>query len=795
MPQLEISDVLGKTPKVMLVLEKPDITECAKKTGFVSTLQNKYIKEFYTRGFKQDDMILSYVKSNVDIDEDGKPILEFSEEFPKGRIVVTEEDKKEFIERFLTYYAFYDINTVIFAGENVKNVFLENELCPPDLKEGEFKEFDYEGHKINMAEMIDPEIITLSITNKEKLVKALDNVYCSLFEITSVDNASYVDIDTFILYLKKCCAMFDSGLIDSIGFDLETNCTEWEVPYSKICLISASDKLTNHAYSCATYHPEMYMSHVKKRLWRWFFKNITEEKYETSKEYVNLSKKLKKFQSLYTLIEKEPYMDVPSDNEFKMFDMITQLIEIYSKAGTRLNSESVLKAKYAIQEDFFTQGKEIINNIKYLLNDTSYEEKIKELWTVLDETLRKIPVIGHNIKFDVGFCAWRNIGGNCLRVKADTFGEAVAVIGQNLGEDLDLETLSVKYLGIENKWKSAFHSNPRLKKGLRGGKVRFDRVPLKILGPYSAADAITTDMLENYFRKFIENTPLATLDKEQNLAVVMFSLGEIHGFSVHPQSCTTLFKFVKNEIEKINDFINNMSCVKQFESDMKSKLDEKKAGVFKFNLNTTGAQSHKAAILFRNEYFGLKSVASTDAGYPSTDMDALKILSPQIKKSIEEYRKSNGKNVYCENNGKLITPEYFIKLLEVDQFIDKMMLYSGFQQLYSMYYSISYDELNDRPRDKFIAVFKLIGATKTGRLSSRFHLAPKTGGVRYIYCSAWAKDSIREYTTVNKPGELYKPYYGALDLTYEDGTVERLTYDQLLKRGYSPDYLKEFLER
>ena len=44
MPQLEISDVLGKTPKVMLVLEKPDITECAKKTGFVSNLQNKYIK-------------------------------------------------------------------------------------------------------------------------------------------------------------------------------------------------------------------------------------------------------------------------------------------------------------------------------------------------------------------------------------------------------------------------------------------------------------------------------------------------------------------------------------------------------------------------------------------------------------------------------------------------------------------------------------------------------------------------------------------------------------------------------
>lgn len=788
MPQLEISDVLGKTPKVMLVFEKPDATECLKQTGFVSPYQNKYIKEFYTRGFKQDDMILSYIKSMVDVDSENKPILTISEDYPKGQIVVTDEDKKEFIQRFLTYFAFYNIEAVIFAGERVKQVFLDNNLCPLDLKEGSFETFEYEGSKVQMIEMIDPELINLSISNRDRFIKALDSVYCSMFEITSVDNASFIDIELFTRYLEKCCTMYDSGLIDSIGFDLETNCTEWESHYSKICLISASDRLTNHAFSCATYHPEVYMSPVKRRLWKWFFSVVTEEKFDDVAKYVEISKKLKRYITLYQKIEKEPYMDVPSDNEFKMIDMINQLYKVYHTVA-----KNSLKAKWAIQEDFFSQGKEVIENLKFLMIDNTYEEKIKKLWLVLDKTLQKIPVIGHNIKFDIGFCAWRNLGGRCLRVKADTFGEAVAIVGQNIGQELDLETLSVKYLGIENKWKSAFHSNPRLKKGLRGGTTRFDRVPLKILGPYSAADAITTDMLEVFFHKKIADTPLALLDKEQNLAVVMFSLGEIHGFSVHPQTCTTLFKFVKNEIDKINEFIDNMSCVKQFEADIRAKLPEKEAEVFKFNLNTAGAQSHKAAILFRKEYFGLKSVASTDAGYPSTDMDALRTLSPQIKKAISDYKESNGKRVYCENNGELITPEYYEKLCEVDKFVDMMMKYSGYQQLYSMYYSISYDELNDRPRDKFIAVFKLIGATKTGRLSSRFHLAPKTGGVRYIYCSAWAKDSLRTYTPTNKPGDLYSPYYGGLDVTYDDGITEFVTYDELIQRGYSVEYLSQLL--
>lgn len=801
MSTLEIPDLLGKTPKVIVVLEKPDITECQKQVGFVSVYQAKYLKEFITRGFKQDDLIFAYVKTEVEVDPSGKPVLEVSEEYPKGRIVVTKNDEEEFIRRFYTYLSFYDIENIVLAGENVKKVLVDHNLCHESLTYSSLETFEVPevNVKLNYLMTIDPILVPLSISNKEKLVKALDILYCTLFGVTAVDNAEYVSIDVFTQYLRKCLVMYESGLIDAIGFDLETNCKEWYEHYSKICLISASDRISKHAFSCATYHPEKIMSHAKKRLWKWFFSVVTERKLSTSEEYNILTSKLKRFVDIFKLVEKEPYMDVLSENEFKMMDMISQLCKIWKSLPkkTEKSEKLNLEAKHAIHEDFFTNGKEIIDDLKFLIQDTEYEQKIQYLWQIMDEVLREVPVIGHNIKFDVGFCAWMNIGKRGLRVAADTLGQTLLLHGQVLGEENDLETLSVKYLGIENKWKSAFHSHPRLKKGLKGGKTRFDRVPLKILGPYSAADAIATDLLNEKFSNELKGTELAKLDKEQNLAVVMFSLGEIHGFSVYPQECELLFKFVKNEITKIETFINGMECVKQFEADMKLKLPEKEAATFKFNLNTTGAQSHKAAILFREEYFGLKSVAATDAGYPSTDMDALEELSPQIKRAISDYKAAqetgSKKKVFCINNNREVTEDYYKKLLEVDEFLDCLMKYSGYQQLYTMYYSISYDEKNDRSQDKFIAIFKLIGATKTGRLSSRFHLAPKTGGVRYIYCSAWAKDSIREYVVANPPGQIYKPYYGVFDVTYEDGTSERVTFDELVRRGYSQNEIKALI--
>lgn len=800
MSLLEIPDLLGKSPKVIVVLEKPDITECQKQVGFVSTYQAKYLKEFITRGFKQDDLIFAYVKSEVEVDEFGNPKLEISEDYPKGQIIVTEQDKEEFVRRLYTYLSFYDVEHIILAGERVKQILVDKKLCHESLGYESLETFELPdvSVKLHFLMTIDPQLAYLSITNRERLIKALDTLYTTMFGITSVDNASYVSIDMFTQYLRKCMAMYDSGLINSIGFDLETNCTDWYEHYSKICLISASDRISNHAFSCATYHPEKVMSHVKRRLWKWFFSVVTEKKLETSAEYNILAEKLKRFTKIFPLIEKEPYMDVPSENEFKMMDMIPQLCKVWKTLPKKTEkSEAInLAAKHAIHEEFFTSGKAVIDDLKYLLTDSIYEQKIQYLWQVMNEALSRIPVIGHNVKFDIGFCAWLNIGKRGLRVAADTFGQALLLFGQVLGESNNLEVLSVKHLGIENKWKSAFHSHPRLKKGLKGGTERFDRVPLSVLGPYSAADAIATDLLEEKFSKELKGTQLELLDREQDLAVTMFSLGEIHGFSVFPQECKLMFKFVKSEILKIEDFITNMKCVKQFEADMRAKLPEKEAAEFKFNLNTTGAQSHKAAILFRNEYFGLSSVASTEAGYPSTDMDALQELSPLIKRAIREYDESDGKKkVFCLNNNREVTAEYYEKLVEVDKFLDNLMKYSGYQQLYTMYYAISYDEKNDRSRDKFIAVFKLIGATKTGRLSSRFHLAPKTGGVRYIYCSAWAKDSIRKYTAINPPGRAYEPYYGGLDVTYEDGTTEYVTFDELIQRGYSQSEIAELIER
>ena len=59
-----------------------------------------------------------------------------------------------------------------------------------------------------------------------------------------------------------------------------------------------------------------------------------------------------------------------------------------------------------------------------------------------------------------------------------------------------------------------------------------------------------------------------------------------------------------------------------------------------------------------------------------------------------------------------------------------------------------------------------------------------------MYCSAWGLDSIRKYQFAHEPGTRYEPLYGQMDVTYEDGTTEKVTYSELLKRGYSKEEIE-----
>lgn len=787
MSDLVFQDLISKDPSVLVLFDKFDFDDVKKSKAFTSSAARGILKDIYSRGFTNNSVCAMYVKNTAVFDFDGNlEVYRLPNEKAKskGQIIVNEKDKADFKNRLIALLMRNDFKSLIILGREVANVLQEFGFYEAGSCLDTAKEINFVGNKVLTIETVSPLEYSLGLTERNKFISAIDQIYSTQYEVTSIDNASYVDIDTFAGYLRKLEILYDNKKIDCMGFDYETNCSEWSVPWAKLVAVSCSDRITNHAFSCALYHPEKIMHPRKKTLLKWLFAHIFTETLTTNEEYIKLAKKLEHFyKDVYPRIEELPYKEVLNDDEYFVLESLPDLVKVFKKAAKKAFEE-----KTKAHEEYKKLIFEAVKRLTFLINDTKYPKKLHDFYYLLDKVLSKIPVVGHNIKFDIGWCANMCIGLRNLRVKADTFGQAVAVMGQNLGTKLNLESLSVDLLGVENKWKSAFHASPRLGKG---SKLRFDRVPLKLLGPYSAADAITTDLLDEYFQKKMEGQPMNLVEKEQNIAIVMFSLCEVHGFSIHPETETKLYKWVNNGLRDLRNQLVQLPTVKRFVEDRKQELPEKEASLFEFNTNTSGAQSHNAAVLFRKEYFGLKSLTSTDSGYPSADADTLKEIKKQLSVSIKQFETAKlGEKVYCDNNGELITNKNIDRFKEACTFCDNLIKTSGFSQLNNMYYKVSYDEKNDRPLDKFIAVFKLVGATKTGRLSSRFHLAPKTGGVRYVYCSAWSKDNIRKYQFSHEPGVRYEPLYGLMDVVYEDGTTEKVSYGDLLNRGYTKDEIE-----
>ena len=767
-------DLYGEDPQVLIIFDKYDFEEVQKGKPFCSKAQRILLKEILTRGFKKENLYITYVKNTVRFNDDNsldvyKNPLDGKKS--KGRIVILDEDVSSFKERFFNILNKHKIKAIIAFGKDVVFSIKTFNL----LEKNPFGKIKFLDEDIYFFSTLNPIEFSLSFLNRTEVLNVLDEAYSSLYNIVTVDNASYVEAETFCGYLEKVLYLYKEKLIDSIGFDFETTGKEWSDPWSKLVAVSVSDRFSNHAFSCALYHPEKILSKKKKTLLVWLFSKIYKSKPSSVDEYIKLSIKLEKFyKKVYPMLEDEPYKEVFNEDEYFILNSLPELCKVLKKNLVHSFEEKVLA-----HEEFKQLIYPAVERLLFLIKDIEYEKKIHKVLCLLNEVLTKVPVVGHNVKFDMGWAANFCIGLKDLKVKADTFGQAVAIIGQNLGNDLKLESLCANLLGVENKWKSSFQAHPRLG---QGSNKRFDRVPLNVLGPYSAADAIATDMLEQYFEKEISEKKIKYLDKEQNLAIVMFSLGEIHGFSIQQDSCQRLYEYVNESLSLLRKELLNFSVVKKFIFDRKKEMTEKEALSFEFNTNTSGAQSHNAAVLFRKEYYGLKSVSSTESGYPSVDVEALKELKNQIEKAVLSFEKDE--NVVFENTGEILTEDRVLVLKEAREFCENLIKTSGFAQLNNMYYKTSYDEKRKKPKDKFVAVFNLIGATKTGRLSSRFHLIPKQGGVRYLYCSAWGSGSNRKFKLEHIPGERYEPFYGNLEVCYEDGAKEIVSYKELLSRGY-----------
>ena len=630
----------------------------------------------------------------------------------------------------------------------------------------------------------------VSTSKQTVLIEELDKLYTEVDSLETVTNAKYVSIPEFLDYLDKVKQYYQEGKIKYVAFDIETNTVEWAEPWSKICLVSMADLESKMAYSCAQFHPELWVSQLRNDFFLQLFSDLnnltlTQSVEDYASQAKTLLGKLNDFRKV-TLVD---YHEVVSYFEDEFFDSLVEFLTKASKEKvSKKDKEDKLNLLHKSVYQLATDQKEVITKIKNNINQTpTHLKNIQKLWEKLDEVLSIVPIVGQNIKFDVGFLYSKNIARDKIHIVGDTLAEAV-LLTNTLDEkgnkiEFDLESLYERETGKQNGWKSAFKSSNRIKVTLLG--VRYDNVELDRLGPYSAMDAYGTLELFELFKPKIKArieqdgcNKIETFLSEQYKAIEMFCSGECMKWSPLTKFTKTLYETaIKDTTQKL-DVILQLNMVKKFLADNPDQET--------FKINTAGTKSHKAIILFDKRYFNFKPLLAGKSGAPSTDTDkVLKPLLAAIKDTLNNNLstlsyKLTDRNVLDKdrNYSVQVTEEDREKLKEAKVFIEAVLNYSTWQKLKTAYIDSRWD--NEKQQSiPYHADFKIVGATYSGRLSSGMHTLPQQGHIRDLYASIWNSGSNRVITKDHPIGESYNPPLGLVEVEYEDGTKEIKRYKDI----------------
>lgn len=353
----------------------------------------------------------------------------------------------------------------------------------------------------------------------------------------------------------------------------------------------------------------------------------------------------------------------------------------------------------------------------------SDQERAK-LGMEIKKTLDVVPVIGHNIKFDLKFCV---VAGTCdlskVQVYDDTLSLAMLTYGRSLVNKLSLKNLCVQIFGIED-WSqpvSVYLKKFRLLKDRHYGKI-----PTGVLGKYAALDISYTSALFKHLKEELGEEADQTRLMLNN-AVLTFTEAEVKGVHVdmsfyeylkigYTEMLTTANKAIR-DLPTVKKLIDErmIDLVANNEKKRKPKpIEELREGAFK-----TGSSNTIKELLYDD--WKLPVIVKTKKGSPSTARDTLDMLLKE-------------KNI----------PE------EAKIFIESLKQYKTFSKLKSTYI----DSLPDLVVDGTYKPDYNLTGTVSGRLSSGFHTVPSKSDLKRMFDSRWKEDG----------GLILSPDYSQLEL-------------------------------
>lgn len=325
--------------------------------------------------------------------------------------------------------------------------------------------------------------------------------------------------------------------------------------------------------------------------------------------------------------------------------------------------------------------------------------------------LETVPIIGHNLKFDLRFLYVKlMLNLSKVVVFADTLIMAHQVYGRTFGSSLSLKDLSRKAFNVGEDWEDEIK--------FYIGKYRliverhYGNIPTAVLYPYAGLDTYYTKKL---FHILSGNMlpGMVNITAEVTRATIPYVELESKGVMVDPDMMSFLSSSYKGAMRDIDKSMRELPAVKKFinkklvvmmEENSKKRKPKPMEDLMKEAFGLGSIPTLKT-IFYGKEYYNLPILPDfkTPKGEPQTGADV-----------IEELIKRFAKDESLE----------FLSMLED---------YKTFSKIVSTY-------IDGLPDNIFEGLYKpdfSLTSTITGRLSSGFHVLPSKSDVKRIFISRW----------------------------------------------------------
>lgn len=396
---------------------------------------------------------------------------------------------------------------------------------------------------------------------------------------------------------------------------------------------------------------------------------------------------------------------------------------------------------------------------------TISKQQTAELKRKMIELVSSVPIVGHNLKFDIMFLIKEALSLRKVKIFMDTLIHAHNFYAGSPGfKRLGLKDLCKQLFHVPDDWDEEIQ---RYLSALPRAESSYDKCPAYPMAKYAALDVYYNLLLA---RHLLSEHKYAKKNKTRHARIMQpikiiesiiipFAYAEYSGIAIEKDVNALINQCYEDEIKKYFDIIQNLPVIQQYKKETtidfraldvaaleriqkhsfggseekmlayievveakvkkihaakkkydKGKITREQLDKVYFN---PGSSSMLAEVLYGELYYNLpkKKKFMTDKGVPQSSKAALQFY----------YETINVDNIDPEDNPKN-TPEVLV-------FLDSLMKLKKVMKLYTTY-------MGDLDKDTYYPEFKLTG-TVTGRLSSGYHTIPGSSDIKRKYTSRW----------------------------------------------------------